>query len=127
MNVITKKSLEKIQWKMWIGYMKGQGACVRSMNAPIVMWLSGWFINICITNMGFHMKANKFGYPFICFGWPRWQNNQAMNVHILSNPQTNPSWKESNWSNKGKLKLNGINLKLNTTPQKNSTTLYWST
>jgi len=45
-----------MQWKIWIGYMKSQGACVRSIYAPIVMWLSGWFINICITNMGFTWK-----------------------------------------------------------------------
>ncbi len=56
MKVIIEKSLQKMQWKMWIGHMKCQGACVRSMDAPIVMWLSGWFINICITNMGFTWK-----------------------------------------------------------------------
>ncbi len=42
-----------MQWKMQIGFTKGQGGSARSMDASTLMWLSGCFADIWTTNTGF--------------------------------------------------------------------------
>ncbi len=48
-----ENSHQNMQWKMQIGYMKGQGGSAISMDASTLMQLNDYFVNIWTTNTGF--------------------------------------------------------------------------
>jgi hypothetical protein len=65
-EVLAKDAMEDMNWV----HEKSRCMCKINIctNSNVVKWLIHQHMH---NKHGLHMKANKFGYPSICFGRPR--------------------------------------------------------
>jgi hypothetical protein len=65
-EVLAKDAKEDVNW------IHERSMCMCKINGCTNSYVAKWSIHQHMHNKhGLHMKANKFGYPFICFAWPR--------------------------------------------------------